>query len=324
MERISTLTIAIAMLTGGLVAVLPAASASPAGPVTNSNFEVPPVPDETGEALEGTPADQCYGVGHQVLYGSESPQGQATGGTYDSPNPEEADPAGAATSVVENPQATADQQTSCVWNSEDGYDLAWVHPRARTTQPAHWSIDIRNPSADFGFNLDDDPSDKEVRLIADDSLAHHNLWQWIGSKHQAFTPNADALSMDVEKGDVSGIVKLILTNMPSNTESTDYYQPCSLTFTQTQLANAMDADGHIAADPTNAQFKAREDSCQNLEDQWDGGDEDAKRDVLSQTRITQLSFWGWERGTDTDTVIDNVELPGASTAAEAALGAPAP
>lgn len=319
MERFSAWTVAIAMLTGGLVALLPAATASPAGPVTNSNFEVPPVPDAAAETLEGSPIDRCVGVGHQVLYGSESPQGKATGGTYDSPNPDDASPVEAATYVANNPGTTADQQTSCVWGPEDGYDVAWLQPKERTTQPFHWSTHIENPSADFGFNFDDDPFDREVKLLADDTLAHHNLWQWFGSKHQAFTPNADALTMDVETGDVSGQVKLILTNVPVNQDSEDYYQPCSLTFTQSQLANAMDADGHIAADPTNAQFTARETSCDGLEAQWDGGDEETRRDVLSQTRITQFSFWGWENGNE-DTVLDNVQLSGASTAAQAAAG----
>lgn len=322
MERISAWTIAIAMLTGGLAAVIPAVSASPLGPVTNSDFEAPPVPDAVAEPLEGSPIDECIGVGHQAQYGYESPQGTATGGTYDQPNPDAADPQQAATNVTEDPEGEAVFAAGyghCVWGADTGYDLAWVHPKARTTQPAHWSTEINAPAADFGYNFDDDPFDREVKLIADDSLAHHNLWQWMGSKHQAFTPDADSLSMDIEAGDVSGQVKLILTNLGMNPESTDYYQPCSLTFTQAQLTDAMDGDGHIAADPTNAQFAARAPSCQDLKDAWDDESDDvSKRDVLSQTRITQLSFWGWERGTDTDSVIDNVELPGASTAAEAA------
>jgi hypothetical protein len=332
MQRLSAVTIAIAMLTGGLAALAATAGASPAGPVTNSNFEAPPVPDSTGEALADTPADECYGIGHQAAYGSESPQGTASGGSFypyaptqaDPVNPDEADPAGAVQMVADDPEGTADQQTGCFSGSQAGWDAAWIHPKARATQPAHWSMDIRNPSAEFGYNYDDDPFDREVKLLADDSLAHHNLWQWLGSKHQAFTPDADAFAMDVETGDVSGIVKLALTTNPLHEPGTNYYVDCMLTFTQSDLQNAMDEDGHIEADPVDATFNARSENCSDLQQQWNEGDEDAKRDVLSQTRITQLSFWDWERGTSEDSVIDNVEMPGANTAAEAAAGVDAP
>lgn len=327
MRELSVWTLAIAMLTGGLVALAAGTGASPAGPVTNSDFELPPFPDELNEPLTDSAIDECIGIGHQVLYGEETPQGTTTGGTYDDPNPEEGSAEDAADQVAENPgdeAMFASGYGHCVWGEDTGYDLVWLHPKARTTQPAHWSTDIREKPVEFGYNFDDDPFDREAKILADSSKAGHNLWQWMGSKHQAFTPDADSLSMDIEAGDVSGTVKLILTNVGTNPDSTDYYQPCSLTFSQSQLADAMDADGHIEADPTEAVFTAREDSCEELKADWETGDEDERRDVLSQTRITQLSFWNWNSGTETDTVIDNVQLPGATTAVEAAAGVGGP
>jgi hypothetical protein len=321
------------MLAGGLVALVPTASASPAGPVTNSNFEIPPVPDEASQALAGTPVDECYGVGHQAFYGEESPQGQIAGSDFnpyalqnaEPVNPDESSPSEAVTQVSEDPEGVQQQQTDCVYSVEDGRDVAWVQPKDRSTQPFHWSMDVRNPSADFGFNFDDDPFDREVKLLADENLAHHNLWQWFGSKHQAYTPNADAFSMDLEEGDVSGQVKLVLTSNPLHEAEVAYYDDCSLTFTASTLADHVDENGHIAVDPVDADFSSRRAPCDALATQWENAENDEqRRDVLSQTRITQLSFWGWEGGTSEDSVIDNVELPGANTAAEAAAGVDAP
>lgn len=328
MERVLSLAVAVTMLSGGLVALAPTAGASPTGPITNSDFELAPVPDSATEPLAGTPADACYGLGHQAQYGSETTQGQATGGEYDSPDPDEADPVGAAESAAENPEGTARYQAGwdyCVWGSDTGYDLAWVHPRTRASQPAHWSMDIRNPSVEFGYNYDEDPFDREVRIFTNASVdydaSNHNMWQWFGSKHQAWTANAEALEMDVEAGDVSGAVKFILSSNPLGSQGDQLYDDCSLTFTQDNLTNAMDEDGHIAADPVDAVFNARRNPCQPLEQAWDNGDEEDKRSVLGQVRITQVSFWSWERGTEQATVLDDVRLTAATTAAEEAAGA---
>lgn len=317
LNRIVLFAAGLALVTGFLPATA-AQGISPVGPVTNPDFEVGPMLGPARDTVEGTAADECIGVGHQAQYGSGSPQGTATGGEYDDPDPSEADPHGAVAQVQEDPEGEAEFAAGyghCEFGSQDGYDLAWVQPVARAQQPAHWSMDIRNPSVEFGYDLDDDPFDREVKFLTEGS--GHNLWQWMGSPHQAFTADADALTMDVEDGTPEkGIVKFILTTLPMESQDTSYYQPCSLTFTAQQIADAAGADGHAEVSPLDATFKARTPVCEPLQETWDDGDDEDKREVLGSTRITQFDFWGWQRNPE-PVVVDNVQLEGATTVAEA-------
>jgi hypothetical protein len=305
-------------------------SSTPVGPVFNPTFEIGPPETPVQNQLEGTPLDHCFGVGHQVIWGSDTPQGQATGGQFNpyaldpsgAPDPSEADPQAAAEDVQDDPEQEARflaGQDSCVYSDDSGYDLAWLQPAMRSQQPAHWSVDVRSgPSVDFGRTHDDDPTDTEAKLLDAPSKANHNMWQWFGSPHQAWTPNAEALTLDVEAGSIpeSGSVILSLSTIPrENAEVSGYYVACDLVFSGAQLEAAQDDDGHVEASPLDANFRARQSHCSDLEQQFDSGGEEAKRDALGQVRITQLSFWGWNHG-DEPAVVDDVQLEDATTVAE--------
>lgn len=291
------------------------------GAVTNGGFELPPVTRTAETTLESTPAAECYGVGHQVRYGSQTPQAEATGGPFGAPDPAQADPVGAAVSVVENPESEVDDQTACVWNTGEGKDVAFLDPEATATRPHGWLFTLGDRSVEFGYDFDQDLLDREAKILADDSRSAHNLWQWFGTRQQAFTPNADALEIDVESGSISenALVRLDLEPAAVESYKDATYRECTLTFEAPQLQDrlAEGEQGHLAADPTNATFDARHPPCQDLQTAWnDAATQADKRAVLAQTRIVELGFWNWNEGTTEPTVIDDVRLTGASLLAE--------
>lgn len=309
------------LLASGFAAA--ASTASTTDPVTNSGFEHPPARDTLADATADTPADACYGVGHQVLYGPDSPQGRATGGEAGDPDPEQADPVGAAAGAADDPNGTLEAQLACDFAREHGDDVAFVQPREWTTRPSGWITDPEQPSTLFPTDADDDPADREAVIVPDASASNHNLWQAFPSKHQAFTPNADALSFRIEAGDIPdhAEVRLTLTTTLPDDPSFTAYNDCHLVFgaQQLQAALAATSDGSVHADPTGAAFDDRTPVCDDLDQAWDQADDEAdKRAVLAQTRITMLSFWSWNLETTERTVIDDVRLPGASLAAEEA------
>lgn len=325
----TALAIAFAPAAGAQSAV--PVEATHAGPVFNPDYELGPMAGPAEDRLQGSPIDHCYGVGHQVFYGSETPQGEATGGqlnpyligTSEKPNPEEADPQGAVQQIQDDPQGEAEfliGEGHCVYGDDTGYDIAWVQPVERMQQPAHWSIDIQNPSTEFGYTHDDNPFDREAKLLDKPGRANHNMWQWFGSPHQAWTPNAEALSFDLEAGSIpeSASVILSLSTIPQETRHVNgYYLACDLVFDADQLQQALDGDGDVKASPLDANLRARQKQCKPLEKKFEGGNETQKREVLGSTRITQLSFWGWNHG-DGPAVVDNVQVIRATTIAEEA------
>lgn len=317
----------LAILLGAVLAVgsLPvpatAATSDAAGPVTNGDFELPPVTRTVEVALDGSPLDRCYGFGHQVDYGSQTPQAEATGGPFGEPDPEEASPFGALEMIIQDPEGTADQQTDCVWSAGDGYDVAHVHPAAATMTPTGWTVDIAEPSVEFGYGFDDDVTDREAKILADDEGASRNLWQVFDPAQQAYTPNADALEVTVEEGAISDRAQVEIGLEPVNDEApaSGEWGDCRLDFDADQLQAALTAGdpGHLAADPVEAEFSAANDACRDLAQAWrDADGEEDKRRVLAQTRIVEIVFWDWNAGTTEPTVIDDVQLVGASTIAE--------
>lgn len=324
MARTPALGVALALVVASLTLAVPAADASPAGPVTNSEFELPPVTRTVETTLEGSALDACYGIGHQVLWGSSTPQHQATGGPFGEPDPGQADPVGAAFSVLEDPQGTADRQTSCVWNEEQGRDLAFVNPAGAAMSPVGWQYDLRNTPVAFGYGFDSDVMDRETLIRADGSLSDRNLWQEIGPKHHAFTPNADALELRVETGSIPDRAEIHLSLEPATPDSiaNDVVHECLLSFEGPQLQDALAASPgeSLAVDPVEGDFDAREDTCDDLEAAWRDASDDERRDVLAQTRLTEIALWYWNHGTE-PVVVDGLRLRGASLVAEE--GAPA-
>jgi hypothetical protein len=327
---------AVVVLLGAVLCLVPVSGAQTSiaeGPVENGNFEGPYVPAQVYEPAEGSAADECIGVGHQVLYGPQSPAGYATGGKAGDPNPDDAAPQKAAENATESPAYWADFQSGyghCVFEPNGrGEDVAWLNPVDTMKNPAMWSVHPFFPSTVFGFGFDDDPFDREAKFPAKSSgqLANHNLWQSYVSQPGVYTANFDELAFDVEQGEVpnSAGVVVSLSATPLDTQSpwvAGYYD-CQLSF-GTDVLEA-DATGRVAVDPLDAGLSVdQSDSvnyCENAQETLEDPDasEEEKRDALGRLRIVQISFWGFnvDHG-ETPVVVDDIGMPGASTAVEEA------
>lgn len=301
----------IAMLTVGLPAT--AQDAEPRNPVVNGEFELA---SPAGDVLGGTAADECIGIGHQVLYGYESPQGTVTGGPYDDPNASRADPGQAATNVTTNPEEEARFASGydhCVWGDDTGYDLCWCNPADDVSDEAiQWSGHQDDTIADSG--ADDDP-DREITVTKDSSS--HNFWQAFPNPFQAYSGNFDAVELRVEDGQVprSASVHVVLSASPLQAQSPwfVYYFDCSLTFTGFQT-------GANSIPVLDGRFSSRSSDCQQAADTWANGTDAEKREMLGRMRIVQLSFRGWDNvaSTDDEVALDGISLSGATLAAEEA------
>lgn len=322
---LATLT-ALLMLTTGL-ATATAASVAPVGPVTNGDFEIG-IPGEALQPLRGTPADQCIGIGHQVQWGQDSPLGALTGshalGIVD--DPDNADPS--AERVADRytddgspdtgqAQADAEEQAGyghCEFSPEDGRDLKWLNP-AREGGPAFWSQNDEGESAaDLGFEHDDNPFDREILVEADATKKSHNFWQNILSqgREPAYTANFDAFEFDFENHDEASIpssASVDISLNPFGLEDQESLDPslieCSISFSGDVLSQNLDANtGRVSVDSLLANYNP-------------GGDcpDDPDQEDLGRLRIAQLSFWRFNQGDD-PVVIDNIEIAGATTAAE--------
>lgn len=325
MRRACTILLAVTMflVTVPVSTSQTASEATGIDPVLNGGFEHPP--EIATGPLEGTPLDTCIGVGHQAQFGEDTVQGDLAGGVYDDPDPTQSDPEHAVERIQEDPEGEAMFLAGlghCVWGEDTGYDLAWVTPVERMDQPLHWSKDANDPSVEFTYDHGD-PSDRAAKFLPDPNAANQNLWQASNSPFQAFTANFDAFELDLLDGEApaNANVRLSLTPTPLGSQSVAYYNDCVLTFQGDLINQAAGQDGHVSIDPTDARFtSANDDVCAQMEADWDDADtEEDKREILAQNRITQISFWNWNQG-DQAVVIDNVALPGASTAAEEAPG----
>ncbi len=304
---------------------------APVGAVTNGALETPFIPEVVPDALEGTALDACYGIGHQVQWGTDSPQHALVG--TDPYNPEDADPDPARlaerytseerpiSKAEEDAQAQAGPDT-CVFGKEEGYDLVWQQPKMSAEKPLHWSFHAPDPSVEFGYGFDDDPFDREARFLTEGEGSAHNLWQAYPSKHQAFTANFDALEFAVEDGDIAdastATVKISLSSAPvHHTSSTFPIEiDCVLTFKSSEMASHVGGDGVMSMSPLDAAFGPHGNDPDCPMEAWNAApDEDGKRSVLGQLRIVQLSFWNWNSASE-PIVVDDIALPGATLFAE--------
>lgn len=310
-SKLATVGITIALLTVTIPAL--AQEPSPRNPVVNGEFELD---SPVGNVLADTPADECIGIGHQVLFGSQSPQGKIAGGSYDDPDPAQSDPQGAAEDVANDPEGEAlfaSGYGHCVWGEDTGYDLCWCNPASLASDEAiHWS----GHDDDTVDNFDGD-EDREIKITKDSG--HHNLWQAFPSPHQAYTGNFDALELRVEDGQIANSARVVVTfsATPLQAQSpwVGYFGDCSLSFSADQFTA-----GPNSIDPVDASFSSKSADCEDAKDEWDNGDDADKRDVLGRLRIVQLSFWGWDNvdTPDDEVVLDGISLAGASLAAEEA------
>lgn len=302
--RISSLLAAATIL----AALTPAGAGGvvPVGPIVNGGFEIAP-PEGAADALTGTPADACIGIGHQVYWGSDTLQADLENG----------DAMGAAGRVAADPAGEAlftAGYGSCIYSAQDGYDLVWLAPAEKARpNPLQWSFDVNQRSA-YWDDYDGD-GDRETRFPA--GPGSHNMWQAYPNPQQAWTGNFDAFTFRVESGAVptGALVAISLSATPLEDENADLGTGIDCTLNLRGALIQPDGTGAVRADPTLGQFASRNSFCAALKAQWDAGDAAAKRDALGRTRIVQVSFWSFNRGTS-DVVVDDVEIVGGTTAAE--------
>lgn len=312
----------LALLTVGLP--IGTSTPQPAGaPVENGDFEIGYTPEPATQALAGTPVDECVGIGHQAFFGPDSAPGALTGGKAGSPNADDADPQQAADNVTADPIWWVEFQSGyghCVYDPQgQGVDIVWLQAKERSEQAALWSYHPRDASAEFGFNFDDDPFDKEIRVESSPSNGgDHNLWQNVFNpgRTYAFTANFDGLAFDLEDGEIpdDASVKVSLGAEPLNVQerfTAPAYIDCVLGFPGSALQASADAnDGRVSVSPLNAEVGYSGPSDPDCPDE-------KTEENLGRLTIVQLSFWNFNDGTE-PVVIDDVALDGATAHAEEA------
>lgn len=315
--------------------MLPSVVGAPApldDPIENGDFEQPFVPREVHDALSGTPVDECVGLGHQVFYGYDTFVGTATGGPFAEPDASQADPQKAVEDAASDPIGTALYQSGyghCVYGDDTGTDIVWFNAVDQTDKPALWSVHPRVPSTEFGYDHDDDLFDREARIVANASRANLNLWQSYVSQPGIYSARFDQLRFDVEAGQVpsQAKVQLVLSATPLERQ-TPYlagYLDCVLHITDLQP----DDDGTVRVGPLEGHMTVDDDSgpdqeadCARAASTYnDASRPDADRlDALGRLRIVQINVRNFNLGAE-DVVIDNLAMPGTTTAAdEAAAG----
>lgn len=318
-----------------LAAAVPAATASgvaPVNPIVNGEFELS-TPRALFDQTRGTPVDECTGVGHQVFYGSETPQARAEDAA-------EAAEKGSQEGVQENASAAADHADSpeeaqeealfqagyghCVFSEEEGYDLAWINPVSQTRKPAvGWSMHDEQDERTVTFGDFQGDGDREALFVQKPNGSGHNLWQSWLSQNQAFTADFQALEFTVESGTIpdNARIQVSLSATPLNNQSDEvpFFRDCALNFHGDDLASTLD-DGRVSMDPVDAGFIDTGDRhCTDLADKWKTADDDERRDILSRLRVVQFSFWRFQN--TGPLMIDDVSLTQTATVAEGAVNA---
>lgn len=226
-------------------------------PVVNPGFEIDQ-PDV--KPLEGSPADECIGVGHQLFYGSHTPQAKVENATVAVLAPEDrkaegeeaaaAAQEGDADATLENAtqaaqegnRTAAEENVTRLVDSHDspkeleeealfqaGYGHC-VFSDENGTDIA-WLNPVRLATDDAthwsGHNDDtlgdlDDDGDREIAIPTDPETPH-NLWQAWPSPFQAFTARFQALELDVEAGAIpdGALIQVSLSATPVETQSGD-------------------------------------------------------------------------------------------------------
>ncbi len=354
MRKSFTIMTAIAMATA-MVPLVVAESVAPEGPITNGAFENPFVPSQVYDALEGSPADTCVGVGHQIMWGDGSTQQVLLGDhPLDSEEDAETEPNPDGVNLLAKRFVDDDQPVNeardeallqsglghCVWNPrEEGIDLAWVQPAEEAREPSDWSIDDRperQTAVEFGYGFDNDPFDREVRITATPGASSHNIWQSGAKKHQAYTMNYDVFTFEVENwGQIKDLeapfgtkafIQITFSVTPSQEQNPwiGIFADGSLTFDAATIEEkAREGDGTVTLSPVHDVDSV---SCRSyppcLEIKEDLGaspsttqEEEEKRALLGRLRIVQMSFWRFNHAPQ-DLVLDDVEIAGYTTVAD--------
>lgn len=289
--------------------------------VVNGDFELHN-PDETDDALEGSVLDECIGIGHQVFWGTDSPQGQIASSidANADADPEEGASANAsanlssaqagASQVAEDPEGEAFFLAGyghCVFSDEEGADVAWLNPRHQASNPAlAWSATPVEEGGSTSFEDGDGDGDREAVVLADPARENHNMWQSWLSTNQAFTANFETFEFDVEAGTIADNARVVLslsaTPLAVQSPWVGLWLDCQLRFSADQLEASLSGD-RVVADPLEASFSAAGsgDDCDDLEEAWDAAEsEEDKREILGQLRIGQLSFWSFNHVDEED------------------------
>lgn len=297
------------------------------GPVENGSFETPFVAEEARTALEGSPVDECTGIGHQVFFGPESTPGYLLGGEATAPDPTSTDPGSAADRVTDDPAREALFQTGyghCIDDAKgEGVDLVWFNTVDHANKPVMWSVHPRTASTAFVYDGDDDPSDREAQFIAEKSLSNHNLWQVYVSQPGLYTANFTSFDFVLEDGEIptkaNVYMHLSATPLELQTPYAAGYFECTLVLPAETMIP--DGQGQISIDPLDGDLNARDPECEDAADTFsdEGNDEEVRRAALGRLRVVQMGFRNFNLGTQ-DVVIDDVNIQGASTAADELAG----
>lgn len=313
--RHTTLILAIATLT--VLAPMGLSDGVAPTATINGDFELH-TENPASEQLTGSPADECIGIGHQVLYGEASVQHDLI---------DDEDPEAAVDRISQDPEGEALYTSGydhCVWSEEEGYDYVWLNPVEKTKDSAaQWSTQPDTSPTTFGDN--DGDGDREATISS--GGAGHNMWQAYPNAHEAFTGDFAAFELDVEAGEINpgALVQISMSPNPLDEQSDRTFEAdCRLSFSGSLLLANMDSDGHVSVDPIDASYSSHYDGCPSVQD-WEDADDDEKRAILGQLRIVQMSFWSFNRGVTEDpgcgcTIqIDNVSITNPASLAESAL-----
>jgi hypothetical protein len=308
-------TLPVAILGCLLVLSSVAASGQSVDPLLNGDFEDPALPRQVAETVDGSPADTCVGVGHQVFYGSDSPQGEVLGEPSDV---NDADPTAAG--EVDDPATSARQIAGvghCVDSAERGQDVVWVAPEDASRSPAAWSTPGTASAVEWVYGADDDPFDREALIYASDRPVRENLWQSLASAQQTFRADADALVLEVETGQLSAGASLHvgLALSPTYTQ-----HPFVGVFEEARLVLDVSAGSSselVRLDPVRDGEIACPNAwqpCQEYRHAFATASPAERADLLGQARLVEVALAGFAQGPGS-VAIDDVQVVGASPVA---------
>lgn len=201
--------------------------------------------------------------------------------------------------------------------------LVYVTPcRQSVLNQAQWSTDTP------GSRAGDRDMDGDMEMVVPANAGAHNFWHSFANVQQAFSPNFERLSFDLEidsptKPSLAALapygrvqISTSLTPFDDPNMWLAVFVECHLTFPSALLdsrANWTAFPGpnnatywHVEIAPTAAPLGAYWEGCADEANAYNGAaTEEAKRGILAGQRITQTSFWAFN-----GLVFDNVDLRG--------------
>lgn len=178
------------------------------------------------------------------------------------------------------------------------------------------------------FEDADGDGDREAVIascLAPDCWGVRNLLQSLTATSQAFSANFTAYTFVVEEGSVpdEASVWIRISFRPACLEpSFPYY--CDVTLAWDGSSMQTDEEGLVRLDPAQTRFvctsvtpdggvspATHDPICERFREDWEAADEQQRRALLDQARITHQFFWAFSKGAD-PVVVDDVSIEGAA------------